>query len=121
VVAGEDGLDEVSASAPTRVVEVTGAQLRSYTLEPEDIGILRIPTDGLGGGTPAENAAVTRAVLAGDRGAARELALANAGAAIYAAGAARTLRDGVDLARAAIDDGRAAAALERFVAATNEA
>ena len=121
VVAGEDGLDEVSASAPTRIVEVNGERIVAYTVEPGELGV--DPTGGaeLTGGTPAENAALARAVFAGETGPARELALANAGAAIYAAGGAATLREGVEAARAAIDDGRAAQALERFVAATHEA
>jgi anthranilate phosphoribosyltransferase len=130
VVAAEDGLDEVSASAPTRIVEVEGAELRSYVVSPAELGIDPVadppspeadPPRGAGGGTPERNAAVTRAVLAGERGPARELALANAGAAIYAAGVAATLADGVELARVAVDEGRAAAALERFIATSRDA
>jgi anthranilate phosphoribosyltransferase len=126
VVAGEDGLDEISASAPTRIVEVNGEEIRSYTVTPEELGIepgeppLR-GAGGLEGGTPERNAALTRAVLAGEPGAAREIALANAGAAIYAAGAAPSLAAGVEAARTAIDDGCAAAALERYVEATRRA
>jgi anthranilate phosphoribosyltransferase len=127
VVAGEDGLDEISAGAPTRVVEVNDGSLRSYVVRPEELGIERAAeggsggVDGLDGGTPERNAAVTRAVLAGEPGAARELALANAGAAIYAAGAAGSIAAGVEVARAAVDDGRAAATLERFIDATRRA
>ena len=120
VVAGEDGLDEVSASAPTRIVEVTGTRLRSYTVTPAELGIAVAAGDEPAGGTPERNAEVTRAVLAGERGSARELALANAGAAIYAAGAATSLAAGVVAARAAVDDGRAARTLERFIAATHQ-
>jgi anthranilate phosphoribosyltransferase len=120
VVAGEDGLDEVSASGPTRVVEVDRGELRAYTVTPEELGIARSDGD-LDGGTPDHNAAVTRAILAGEPGAARDLALANAGAAIYAAGAADSIAGGVERARAAVDDGRAAATLERYVAATRAA
>ncbi|HEX4034302.1 MAG TPA: anthranilate phosphoribosyltransferase [Solirubrobacteraceae bacterium] len=121
VVAGEDSLDEVSTSAPTRIVEVNGTEIRSYTIEPADLGIAA--RDGraeVAGGTPEQNAALTRAVLAGQDGAARDLALANAGAAIYAAKAAANLRDAVALAAETVDSGRAAETLERFVAATNE-
>jgi len=117
VVAGEDGLDEVSTAGPTHVVEVDGGELRSYVVHPEELGV-RAGGDGLEGGTPERNAAITRAVLAGEAGPARELALANAGAAIYAAGAADSLASGVQRARAAIDDGRAARTLERYVAAS---
>jgi anthranilate phosphoribosyltransferase len=121
VVAGEDGLDEVSASAATRIVEVNGEQIRSYTIVPGDVGIAPTTGELPAGGTPERNAALTRAVLAGEPGPARELALINAGAAIYAAGAAPSLRAGVERARAAVDDGSAARALERFIAATRAA
>jgi anthranilate phosphoribosyltransferase len=122
VVASEDGLDEVSSSAATRVVEVNGEELRRYTLTPQEIGItLADPSDPLlGGGTPAENAQVARAVLAGERGAHADLVLANAGAAIYTAGVADSVAEGVQAARAAIDSGDAAAALERYVRASRE-
>ena len=121
VVAGEDGLDEVSASAATRIVEVNGQEIRAYTIVPAELGIE--PTSGAApeGGTPEHNAGLTRAVLAGEPGPARQLALINAGAAIYAAGGAPSLLAGVELARDAVDDGRAARALERFVAATRAA
>jgi len=118
VVAGEDGLDEVSASAPTRVIEVNGADLRAYTVTPAQLGVVAGTSASPPGGTPEHNAAVTRAVLAGEQGPARELALVNAGAAIYAAGAADSLAAGVERARAAIDDGSAARTLERYIAAT---
>jgi anthranilate phosphoribosyltransferase len=118
VVAGEDGLDEVSASAPTRVLEVNGEVISAYTIHPAELGIDADSGPAPPGGTPEENATLTRAVLAGGGGPARELAIINGGAAIYAAGAAPTLRDAVTLARAAIDEGLAARALERFVAAT---
>jgi anthranilate phosphoribosyltransferase len=121
VVAGEDGLDEVSAFAPTRIVEVNGERIASYTITPAELGLDPTGGEEPTGGTPAHNAELARAVFAGERGPARELALANAGAAIYAAGAAESLRQGVDLARETIDDRRAAHALERFIAATHEA
>ena len=117
VVAGEDGLDEISAAAPTRIVEVAQGTVHAYTVSPAQLGIDGGGA-GLRGGTPQENAAVTRAILAGERGPHRELALANAGAAIYAAGAAGTLEEGVEHGRAAVDDGSAAALLERWVEAT---
>jgi anthranilate phosphoribosyltransferase len=120
VVAGEDGLDEVSSSAPTRVVEVNGEELTRYTLTPQDVGIeLADPSDSqLGGGSPLENAEVAQAVLAGERGARADLVAINAGAAIYAAGAADSIAGGVEVAREAIDSGSAAAALERYVQAS---
>jgi anthranilate phosphoribosyltransferase len=119
VVSSEDGLDEISTSAATRIVEVNGDRIDAYTVSPRDLGVEVASGDGLAGGDPASNAAVTRAVLGGEAGPARELALVNAGATIYAAGKATTLGEGVAQARSAIDDGRAAATLEAFVAATH--
>jgi anthranilate phosphoribosyltransferase len=120
VVSGEDGLDEVSSSAATTVVEVNGPDIRRYTISPEQLGIAPAsPSDpALEGGTPAANAAVTRAILAGEEGARADLALVNAGAAIYAAGAVSTLAEGVQAARAAIAGGAAAGALEGYLEAT---
>jgi anthranilate phosphoribosyltransferase len=129
VVAAEDGLDELSIAAGTKVVEVNGEQLEHYTLAPGDVGIEAISPEALerdcAGGAPAENASVTRTVLAGERAAdgapARlDLALINAGAAIYAGGRADTIADGVEAARAAVADGAAAQALERFVRASHD-
>jgi anthranilate phosphoribosyltransferase len=128
IVAGEDGLDEVSIAAATKVVEVNGQEITRYTLAPGDVGIeladeRSFERDCLGG-TPAENAAVTRAILEGDgarekRPGAVDLALINAGAAIYAAGRADSVAAGVEAARAALAGGSAAAALERYVQATH--
>jgi anthranilate phosphoribosyltransferase len=121
VVAGEDGLDEVSSSAPTHVVEVNGEDLTRYTLTPPAVGIeLADPSDPrLGGGSPFENAQVTHAVLAGEQGPRADLVLINAGAAIYAAGAAESIAGGVEAAREAIGSGSAAATLERYVQASH--
>jgi anthranilate phosphoribosyltransferase len=123
VVSGEDGLDEVSSSAPTRVVEVDGPDIRRYTIAPGELGIAPAPAGdpALQGGTPAENATVTRAILEGEEragGAPTGLALVNAGAAIYAAGATPTIAAGVEAARAALADGSAARALEDYVNAS---
>jgi anthranilate phosphoribosyltransferase len=126
LVSSEDGLDEISAAAPTKVVEVNGGEITTYVLEPRTVGIEADPAGsghGLAGGTPEQNAAVTRAILHGPGAdgapaAGVELALINAGAAIYAAGAAATIAEGVDSARAALADGSAAAALERYVLAS---
>jgi anthranilate phosphoribosyltransferase len=120
VVAGEDGLDEVSTSAATRVVEVDGERLTRYTLTPRDVGIELADQSNpsLAGGSPHENAEVTRAVLMGEQGARADLVLINAGAAIYAAGAAESVAEGVEAAREAIGSGSAAAALERYVQAS---
>ena len=126
VVAGEDGLDEVSAGAPTRVVEVNGEEVRSYVLDPADVGIEALDGargEGPPGGTPQENAAVTRAILEAGAGVSprppgEQLALINAGAAIYAAGRAETIGEGVQAAREALATGSAANALDRYVQAS---
>jgi len=121
VVSSQDGLDELSICAPTTVVEVSGTELRTYTLTPEDVGLQTASEmDGVLGGSPEENAATTRAIFAGDRGPQRDLALLNAGAAIYAAGASDDLAGGVQAAAAAIDDGSATRTLEALVARTGE-
>jgi len=121
VVSGEDGLDEISVSAATRVVEVNGEEIVGYTLTPRDVGIEPADPDdpALGGGTPAQNADVTRSVLAGERGPRADLVAINAGAAIYAAGAAGTIAAGVQAARETIASGGAADALERYVQASH--
>jgi anthranilate phosphoribosyltransferase len=127
VVAGEDGLDEVSAFAPTKVAEVNGEEITHYVLTPEQAGIAPATgpqsAQGADGGTPAENAQVTRAILqagasGGQRPPGEALALINAGAAIYAAGGADSIAEGVQAARAALAEGRAADALERYVRAS---
>jgi anthranilate phosphoribosyltransferase len=129
VVAGEDGLDEVSADAPTKVAEVNGEEIRHYVLTPEEVGLEQSasPQPAPAGGTPAENALLTRAILqvgidadagAGERAAGERLAVINAGAAIYAAGATDSIAEGVQAARAALADGTAADTLERFVQAS---
>jgi anthranilate phosphoribosyltransferase len=121
LVSSEDGLDEISSSAPTRIVEVNEGELRSYVLDPREVGVLPDGGEQRAGGTPQENAELTREILDGSlasRPAGDALAVINAGAAIYAAGVAASIAEGVDAARAAIADGRAQAALEGYVAAS---
>jgi anthranilate phosphoribosyltransferase len=120
LVASEDGLDELSISAPTLVVEVIGSELRRYTVSPEEVGLTPAPPDAIPGGDPAQNAQTARSIFAGEPGASRDLAALNAGAAIYAGGRATTLEEGVRAAERAIDDGHALSALERFVRRTQE-
>jgi anthranilate phosphoribosyltransferase len=121
VVSSDDGLDELSISAPTTVWEVEPAGAHMEVVTPESVGLERARPESIPGGDPSENAAIARTVLSGEHGPgdpARDLSVLNAGAAIYAAGRAQTIADGVALAQRAIDSGDAAAALERFVAAT---
>jgi anthranilate phosphoribosyltransferase len=120
VVSSDDGLDEMSTAGRTQVVEVSGDRIERYGVEPGDVGLKTAAPDAVAGGTPEENAATTHAILAGEPGPRRELAVLNAGAAIYAGGGVDSLADGVRAAQAAIDDGAAAAALARFVARTSE-
>jgi anthranilate phosphoribosyltransferase len=120
LVSGEDGVDELSISAPTRVIEVCGGEIHSYSLTPQELGLERHPPEAVPGGDPDENARITRRIFAGEAGAGRELALLNAGAAIYAGGGAATLAAGVRAAADAADSGAAAALLERFVARSRE-
>jgi anthranilate phosphoribosyltransferase len=115
LVTGEDGVDELSISAGTQVVEVIDGELRSYVVTPEEVGLQRAPADAVPGGDPDVNAEITRSIFRGDTGVARDLALLNAGAAIYAGGRAESLADGVRVAGEAVDGGAAQAALERFV------
>ena len=119
VVCGEDGIDELSISAATHVVEVRGAALTEYSITPEECSLPRHPVEGIPGGDPHENAAIARAVLAGEPGVARDLTVLNAGAAIYAGGGAGSLQAGVAAAQDAIDSGAAGAKLERFIERTH--
>ena len=118
LVSSDDQLDELSISAPTRVVEVNADGIHSYAVTPEEVSLQRAPAEAIPGGDPAANADITRRILDGEPGPARDLAVLNGGAAIYAGGGAESLVDGVRAAESAIDSGAAAAALERFVGAT---
>ena len=115
VVSSEDGLDELSTSAPTRVVEVNGEQIDRYSVTPADCGLPEAAPEAVAGGHPADNARVTRAILAGEDGPPRDLTALNAGAAIYAAGRASSIPEGVGLALEAIDSGAAARTLDAYV------
>jgi anthranilate phosphoribosyltransferase len=119
-VSSHDGLDEMSTSGRTQVVEVDGPDLRSYEVGPEDVGLAAASYGDVAGGTPEANAEVTRRILAGDAGPRRDLAVLNAGAAIFVAGRADTLEQGVRAAEAAIDSGAAARALDALIALTEE-
>ena len=115
VVYGKDKLDEISASAETSVCEFKDGWYKSYTICPEDFGLTRCTKEELVGGDPAENAEITKSVLKGEQGARRTAVLMNAGAALYIAGKAESLADGVKLAAKLIDDGSAYRTMEAFV------
>jgi anthranilate phosphoribosyltransferase len=120
LVSSEDGLDELSISDATRVVELVGGEVSEYTVTPEEVGLPRHPADTVPSGGPQANAATTRAILAGEPGAASDMAVLNAAAAIFAAGRADSLLAGVHAARSAIDSGAAAARLEALIARSRE-
>ncbi len=118
VVAAEDGLDELSISARTRVIEVADGGTSEWFAEPAQFGIAPAGLEAVAGGTPAENAAAVRGVLAGEPGPRRDLTLLNAGAAIYVGGLAADLGEGVAKAAEAIDSGAAGNVLDGLIAAT---
>jgi anthranilate phosphoribosyltransferase len=118
VVAAEDGVDELSIAARTRVIEVAGGRTEEWFVEPGELGLSRAELEDVAGGSPEENAAASRAVLAGEPGPRRDLVLLNAGAAIYVGGRAADLAEGVERATAAVDEGAARRLLDRLIAAT---
>ncbi|MHB1314676.1 MAG: anthranilate phosphoribosyltransferase [Christensenellales bacterium] len=120
VVFGHDGLDEISISAPTSVCEIKNGIFKSYTIAPEQFGIKRCGKSDLIGGTPAENAAITRAVLGGQKGPKRDAVVLNSAAAFYVAGVCKSIEDGINLAEEMIDSKRAQEKLEEFVRRSNE-
>lgn len=119
VVYGQDRLDEISASAETSVCEVKDGTFKSYTISPEQFGLTRCKKEELTGGTPDENAAITKAVLAGEQGARRTAVVLNAGAGLYVVGKADSIEAGVRLAEELIDSGKAEKKLEEFVKYSN--
>ena len=119
VVYGQDRLDEISASAPTAVCEIDNGTFKNYVITPEDFGLVRCTKEDLAGGTPQENAEITRAILNGEKGPKRNAVLLNAAAALYVAGKADSMADGVKLAEKVIDTGLAKAQLERFIKLSN--
>ena len=121
VVYGHDSLDEISMCAPTSVCEIKDGKFTSYEITPEQFGYTRCEKGALTGGTPAENAEITKAILKGEeKGAKRQAVCLNAGAALYIAGKADSVEAGVKLAESLIDSGAALKKLEEFVEETNK-
>ncbi len=119
VVHGTDGMDEITVTGPTFVAEVKDGEIEDYEITPENLGLARHSPDGLLGGDAHLNARVLKDVLSGkERGAARDIILLNAGAAIYVASLAESVKEGVGLARESVDSGAAREALENFVRTT---
>ena len=120
VVYGQDKLDEISLSAPTTVCEFKDGWMKNYVITPEQFGLQRCTKQDLVGGTPAENAEITKAILSGEKGPKRDAVLMNAGAALYIGGKAESLAEGVKLAEEIIDSGKAMTTLEKLISVSNE-
>ena len=119
VVYGLDKLDEISLSAPTRICEIKDGWFKSFTITPEDFGFERCEKADLKGGTPAENAVITREIIDGAKGHKRNAVLLNAGAALYIGGKAESFKDGIELAKELIDSGKAKKTLEKMIEVSN--
>ncbi len=119
VVYGQDKLDEISMSAPTTVCEIRDGWFKSFVIAPEDFGLQRCDKRDLLGGTPQENANITRAILQGERGHKRDAVLMNAGASLYIGGKADTMQEGIALAAELIDSGKALETLNQLIAVSN--
>jgi anthranilate phosphoribosyltransferase len=120
VVYGMDKLDEISMSAPTKICEINDGWYKTYTIQPEDFGLSRCTKDDLKGGTPEENADITKRLLQGEKGPKRDAVLLNAGASLYIGGKADSIANGIKLAAEIIDSGKAMETLNKFIAVSNE-
>lgn len=120
VVYGKDCIDEISMSAETTVCEIKSGQFINYTIKPEDFGMKRCYKKELEGGSPEQNAMITKKILNGQKGAKRDAVVLNAGAGIYVAGKTNSLSEGIALAQQLIDNGKAKAQLEAFIKHSNE-
>ncbi len=120
VVYGRDKLDEISMSAPTKISEIRDGWYRTMVIQPEDFGLKTCSKDDLKGGTPEENAKITRAILSGEeKGPKRDAILLNAGASLYIGGIADSFEEGVKKAGEILDSGKAIETLERFIEVSN--
>ena len=120
VVYGMDKLDEISMSAPTKVCEFKDGWFKSYEITPEEFGFERCQKEDLVGGTPEENAAITRAILKGEKGHKRNAVLMNVGAGLYIGGKAESMKEGIAMAAELIDSGKAMETLEKFIKVSNQ-
>ena len=119
VVYGMDKLDEISLSSPTKISEIRDGWYRTFTITPEDFGFQTCTKEDLKGGTPGENAQITRDILSGAKGPKRDAVLLNAGASLYIGGKAETFDDGVRLAAELIDSGKAMETLNKLIEVSN--
>ena len=120
VVYGQDKLDEISLSAPTTVCEIRDGWFKSYVITPEEFGFQRCTKEDLKGGSPEENARITRSILSGETGHKRNAVLLNAGASLYIGGKAESMAEGVALAAELIDSGKALETLNRLIEVSNQ-
>lgn len=118
VVAGTDGIDEISLCAPTKVAELKDGAVKEFILNPQDLGFSLATREDLLGGDIARNAEILRGIFAGEKGPRRDITVLNAGAALYVAGLAASIKDGAALAAKAIDEGKAAKTLADWAAFT---
>ena len=119
VVHGSDGLDELTTTGPSYVAALENGKVRTFEVTPEDAGLPRAKPEDLRGGDPQVNARAIHELMNGAKGAYRDIVLLNAGAALIVAGKAKTLKEGAGIAAAAIDTGKARAAMDRLVEITN--
>jgi anthranilate phosphoribosyltransferase len=115
VVHGDDGLDEITTTGKSQICELKNGQIENYSITPEDLGLPSTGLDSLKGGTVKENATLLRSVLTGASGPQRNIVLMNAAAAVVAGDKAKSLMQGLDLARDALDSGRALSKLEQMI------
>ncbi len=119
VVYGMDKLDEISMSAPTKICEIQNGWFRTTVIKPEDFGFTRCSKEELKGGSPEENAEITIGILKGEKGCKRDAVLMNAGASLYIAGKADSMKDGIALAAELIDSGKAYETLQKMIEVSN--
>ena len=115
VVYGQDKLDEISMSAPTKVCEIKDGWFKSFVITPEEFGFTRCKKEELVGGTPEENAKITIGILKGEKGPMRDAVLLNAGVSLYIGEKADSIKEGIKLAAELIDSGKAYETLEKFI------
>ena len=118
VVHSDDGMDEISICAPTTISEMKNGLVKSYTVSPEDFGLQTQSVETIVVANPSESLALIDRVLMGEKGAARDIVVLNAGAGIYVSGLADSLESGVELAKVSLDSGKALGAKQAYVAAT---
>lgn len=119
VVSGRDNMDEITTTAATVVSEIRDGAVKTFEITPEEFGFKRVSLEELRGGDGAENAEITKKILAGEKGPKRDIVLLNAGATLYVAGLAESIQDGIAMAEESIDSGKAQKVLEKLVEMSN--